>query len=728
MKYVIANDIRVEQPSQEVISYANAQLILDNPEYAKKERMGYWTGETPKKICLFSQDVDTLILPYGCLSDLWKFKPFDYETHFAPTQRNLMEGSINLYPYQQRALEALLRGKNGVLEAPCGSGKTQIGLALIKALGLKTLWLTHTQKLLLQSKQRCEAYFKGDFGTITEGKANIGRDITFATIQTMSKLDTRLYKDAFNVVVVDECFPYYEKVTTKDGAKRICDIEAGDEVLSYNEERKETEWKKVVRKFEKKPTSLVCVKTEGGKKIYCTINHKFFTEKEGWKEAKELNGNDKILQDMRETFDEGSREVLQCGMRKEKPFVDNGEDKQEIRFGKNEKEKSYETREVTEKNVQHIEENALEAERAWWKREAVDDIAEEFGGSVGKEVLRGNGIRCANEDRKGARVSDMLQDRHRIAVGNGGNRSGREFPLLIGKASAGQEEGRFLAWQRVESVSVQERGSDGTFVGMRGTNIVYNIEVEDNHNYFVDGVLVHNCHHCAGTPTQVHQFYKVVTNCNARYKYGMSATLARGDGLIRSVFAILGEKLHTITSEEIGDKIIRALHQEFPITWKYKMEEYCAYDGTLDYAKMIDAICNCKARNYQIATNVIKNRVVGKRQLILTARVSHAQELQKLIPNSSLCVGNIKEKNRDYSNNVIIATYALAKEGLDIPDLDVLHLATPTKDKATIVQSVGRIERNTQGKSTPICYDYVDEEIPYCVNAFKKRRSILKRR
>ena len=322
----------------------------------------------------------------------------------------------------------------------------------------------------------------------------------------------------------------------------------------------------------------------------------------------------------------------------------------------------------------------------------------------------------------------MLQDRHRIAVGNGCDRSGREFPLLIGKKSAGQEEGRFLAWQRVESVSVQERGSDGTFVGMRGTDIVYNIEVEDNHNYFVDGVLVHNCHHCAGTPTQVHQFYKVVTNCNARYKYGMSATLARGDGLIRSVFAILGEKLHTITSEEIGDKIIRALHQEFPITWKYKMEEYCAYDGTLDYAKMIDAICACKARNYQIATNVIKNRIAGKRQLILTARVSHAKELQRLIPNSSLCVGNIKEKDRDYSNNVIIATYALAKEGLDIPSLDVLHLATPTKDKATIVQSVGRIERNTQGKNTPICYDYVDEEIPYCVNAFKKRRAILKRR
>lgn len=440
MKYVIANDIRVEQPSKEVMDYANSQLILDNPEYAKKERMGFWTGDTQKKLFLFAQDVDTLILPYGCLSDLWKFKPFDYETHFAPNQKNEMQGDIKLYPYQQRALEALLKGKNGVLEAPCGSGKTQIGLALIKALGLKALWLTHTQKLLLQSKQRCEAYFKGDFGTITDGKVSIGRDITFATIQTMANVDPNVYKDAFNVVIVDEC------------------------------------------------------------------------------------------------------------------------------------------------------------------------------------------------------------------------------------------------------------------------------------------------HHASGTPTQVRQFYKVVSNCNARYKYGMSATLSRGDGLIRSVFAILGDKLHTITADEIGDKIIRASHQEVPVTWKYRPEEYCGYDGVLDYAKMLEAICGCKARNYQIATNVIKNRILGKRQLVLTARVAHAYELQRLIPNSSVCAGNIKEKDRDYSNNVIIATYALAKEGLDIPSLDVLHLATPTKDKATIVQSVGRIERNTQGKGTPVCYDYVDEEIPYCVNAFKKRRSFLKRR
>ena len=77
---------------------------------------------------------------------------------------------------------------------------------------------------------------------------------------------------------------------------------------------------------------------------------------------------------------------------------------------------------------------------------------------------------------------------------------------------------------------------------------------------------------------------------------------------------------------------------------------------------------------------------------------------------------------------VILATYPLAKEGLDIPTLDRLHLVTPQKDRATVQQSAGRIERNIEGKNTPIVYDYVDENIGYCLNAYKKRKSILKKR
>ena len=56
----------------------------------------------------------------------------------------------------------------------------------------------------------------------------------------------------------------------------------------------------------------------------------------------------------------------------------------------------------------------------------------------------------------------------------------------------------------------------------------------------------------------------------------------------------------------------------------------------------------------------------------------------------------------------LFASYKLAKEGLDIPRLDRLHLATPQKDYAVITQSIGRVARTFDGKKQPICYDYVD--------------------
>jgi superfamily II DNA or RNA helicase len=86
----------------------------------------------------------------------------------------------------------------------------------------------------------------------------------------------------------------------------------------------------------------------------------------------------------------------------------------------------------------------------------------------------------------------------------------------------------------------------------------------------------------------------------------------------------------------------------------------------------------------------------------------------------------IFESNKNKQTHVVFATYALAKEGLDLPSLNRLILATPQKDFAIVKQSVGRIERNVEGKDQPIAYDIVDNNINFCVGMFKKRKKILK--
>jgi superfamily II DNA or RNA helicase len=64
------------------------------------------------------------------------------------------------------------------------------------------------------------------------------------------------------------------------------------------------------------------------------------------------------------------------------------------------------------------------------------------------------------------------------------------------------------------------------------------------------------------------------------------------------------------------------------------------------------------------------------------------------------------ELNESAKKQVIIGTFALAQEGLDIPELDTIILTTPHSD---VKQAVGRILRETKGKTNnPVIYDIVD--------------------
>ncbi len=205
MKTLVSNELYISNPTPYALAIIKSREV-DNPEYKSKMRMGKWIGNTPKKIRLWRQDGDTYIIPFGCLDNLAsEIVSHKYDTDFAENLPNTMQGSIELYDYQKEAVDRLQRCRNGILIAPAGSGKTQMALALIQRIGKKTLWLTHTKDLLNQSKLRAERYFTGDFGTITEGAVHIGRDITFATVQTLAKQDITRFKYSFDCVIVDEC-------------------------------------------------------------------------------------------------------------------------------------------------------------------------------------------------------------------------------------------------------------------------------------------------------------------------------------------------------------------------------------------------------------------------------------------------------------------------------------------------------------------------------------------
>ena len=209
MKVTVSNVLTIENPTQDALMWCKRNLVITNPEYAKKARMHFWLGNTPPTLTLYERRGDTLILPFGTLRNLPDCiaQESTFQSAFSdPVSVSYGGVDIPLYDYQKTAVDALYVAKYGILQSAAGSGKTQMGIALVKRFGKRALWLTHTLDLLRQSKTRAELYMDSDLiGTITEGKVNIGEGITFATIQTMCKLDMSRYKDLWDIVIVDEC-------------------------------------------------------------------------------------------------------------------------------------------------------------------------------------------------------------------------------------------------------------------------------------------------------------------------------------------------------------------------------------------------------------------------------------------------------------------------------------------------------------------------------------------
>ncbi|MEI6746054.1 MAG: N-6 DNA methylase, partial [Methylococcaceae bacterium] len=104
-----------------------------------------------------------------------------------------------------------------------------------------------------------------------------------------------------------------------------------------------------------------------------------------------------------------------------------------------------------------------------------------------------SGVYCKDGGEKRERDTVPLQNRFSEPTIDDSNRSRRKLTQLFKSERIGQEKRCVSYFAGVESVEILESTSDGRFGGLCPDGYVYDITVEDNHNFFVDGVLVHNC-------------------------------------------------------------------------------------------------------------------------------------------------------------------------------------------------------------------------------------------
>jgi superfamily II DNA or RNA helicase len=226
-------------------------------------------------------------------------------------------------------------------------------------------------------------------------------------------------------------------------------------------------------------------------------------------------------------------------------------------------------------------------------------------------------------------------------------------------------------------------------------------------------VILDECHHCPAT-----SFMYTLQQFPARYRFGLTATPTRRDGLEMFMTSIIGPVRHEITRGELEKANVLVTPE---IRFVATTFEHCGDD----WNDLLDELTTNTDRNnqaYRILSALARD---GRRILALTARVDHAKEFAMAWEirhpgTTALAVGrgmNKKERAEAISRitderaQVLFST-SLADEGLNIPALDACVLLTPSRDGPRTTQRVGRILRSVDGKKTTIVFDLVDVHVP----------------
>ena len=191
-----------------------------------------------------------------------------------------------------------------------------------------------------------------------------------------------------------------------------------------------------------------------------------------------------------------------------------------------------------------------------------------------------------------------------------------------------------------------------------------------------------------------------------KHAFGLSATPNRKDGLTKVLHWFMGPTFFSVERKN-QDQV-----DMFPLVYtcpRFEDPPPCTRFGKLSLPTMITELTEMPDRN-RLILQTIKDLTKTTRQiLVLSDRRFHCEFLhQKFKTTSGLYMGGMKEEDLTESSKkqIIFATFSQAHEGLDIPTLDTVILATPKSD---IVQSIGRIMRETKGKkNNPQIYDVVD--------------------
>ncbi|MFC1843827.1 DEAD/DEAH box helicase [Thermodesulfobacteriota bacterium] len=185
-------------------------LTIDNPKYKDAKKYGRWVGRNFKqKLFLFELDESGIFFPRGFAAQAVELckKYMGRGPVIEDQRRRLAEIDFDfqgeLRPYQQKAVQDILRRHFGVLVATTGSGKTVMALEVIARRCQPTLILVHSRELMYQWEERIRQFLGIQAGLIGDSKFDI-QPLSIAIVNTARKRLDEL-SPCFGHLIVDEC-------------------------------------------------------------------------------------------------------------------------------------------------------------------------------------------------------------------------------------------------------------------------------------------------------------------------------------------------------------------------------------------------------------------------------------------------------------------------------------------------------------------------------------------
>ena len=238
------------------------------------------------------------------------------------------------------------------------------------------------------------------------------------------------------------------------------------------------------------------------------------------------------------------------------------------------------------------------------------------------------------------------------------------------------------------------------------------------------------CHHLGACV-----FSKALGLTRTRYMLGLSATPDRKDRLRKVFDWQLGEVICKVEAKVTQRVEVRTVSFEDPDVVQANGQIIIKMQGgATRYKEGVPAFRH-KLLEHLVTSAHRRAELLGiitgyasdprRRILVLSERRNHLLDIGSALEkvggiSYGFYWGGVKQSELEdaATKQVVLGTYHMASEGMDVPVLNTVVLASPKSD---IQQSVGRILRRTDHPVTPTVVDFVDAHIP-CFARVKRAR------